>query len=566
MKQKMLALAITAISVMVMTGCNDDDNDSSSNNGGNANPTVATGDTFALSQAGQQLTSFNRNKPDTLVSQQTIRGLSNNDSLIGIDYRPADGKLYGVGRLGNIYVINPSNSQAELKSKLVADSTDTTLPFTSITGNEALMSVDFNPVADRLRVVGNDGQNLRINVDTGTTITDTVLNGSTTTATITSVAYTNSFAGTGSTRMFDIDVTGDRLYLQNPPNDGKLAESAPLGVNAEGSSSFDIDGITNQGYAVLNVGGTNQFYKINLASLGTTTATTTLVGSLPTGLTNIRGIALKPASDAGITIHGLTANNQLLSFKAGKPNEVTTPVTITGLVSGDTILGIDYRQRVSKENATKSGLLYGLSKLGNVYTINRDTGVATLSTSIKAADGTPIALSGTTFAVDFNPVVDRLRVVSDTGQSLAVNVDDGITAINGSINSSSVIPPKVAAVAYTNSFSAETAPSGTTLFDLDLANNLLATQNTMTGQLTTIGTLGITLGNTTAFDIAGGDNGLALASVTNGSANTSTLYRVNLTTGATTLAVSVNGTADAAASKIGSATTPALIDLAIWLK
>ncbi|RZA07378.1 MAG: DUF4394 domain-containing protein, partial [Moraxellaceae bacterium] len=250
MKQKALVIAITAICSVVLAGCNDDDANDIIDI---INSPTQTGNVLVLTDAGQ-LASFNSDKPDTLVSRETITGLRTNDSLVGIDYRPADNKLYGVGRLGNIYIIDPLTTRAEFKSAMTADTVDTTLPYAGITGDVTLMSVDFNPAADRLRVIGNDGQNLRINVDTGATTTDGVLNGVANTQ-VTSAAYTNSFAGTASTKLYDINVNNDRVYLQNPPNDGTLSDYANLGVNANGSSGFDIDGVSNKGYAVLNVGG-----------------------------------------------------------------------------------------------------------------------------------------------------------------------------------------------------------------------------------------------------------------------------------------------------------------------
>lgn len=562
MKQKTLVVAVATLCGLVLAGCNDSNSDDWMPI--ESKPTV-TGNVLVLTD-NNHLASFNMDKPDTLISSEKITGLKNNDSLIGIDYRPADGKLYAVGSLGTIYIIDPSTNRAELKSTLIADSADTTAPYTAISGNPALMSVDFNPAADRLRVIGNDGQNLRINVDTGATTTDGAINGAD--ATITSAAYSNSFAGTATTRLFDLDVKADRLYLQSPPNDGTLAVSAPLGINAEGSSGFDIDSNNNQGYAILNVGSKQQFYKIDINKLAATDSANVamLVGNLPSSLTSaaIRGLALKPASDAGVTIQGLSNSNQLISFKLTKPADVST-VAITGLTSGETIVGIDYRLRT--DVADKSGVLYGLSSLGNLYTINASTGAASNRRALTAAadDSTlPFTgLNGNSFAVDFNPAADRLRVISQTGQNLRINVDTGATITDGNLNG--LLNPQVAAAAYTNSY--QGAVSSTALFDLDNTSNRLLQQIPPNdGNLVSIGALGITLGTNSGFDIAGGDNGLALATVADVSSNTSSLYRINLTTGAATPAIAVGGTANLQASKIGTNTTPALIDLAIWLK
>lgn len=546
-KKPALVLAVAALCGLGLAGCNDDD-DMVSNPTPTTPTPMPTGDLIALTESGQ-IASVNRSAPSALVSTQTVSGLRTNDSLIGIDYRPADGKLYGVGALGNVYTIDPTTGVASFKAALVADATDTSSPFTRITGNASLMSLDFNPVPDRLRVVGNDGQNLRINVDTGATFTDTALSGGGSPI-VTAVAYTNSFAGAGSTRMFNIDVNQDRLYLQNPPNDGTLSSFASLGVNANGSSGFDIDGMNNMGYAALKVGSALQLHSINLGALGTETVAASLLGVLPASLGDVRGIALKPAMTTGVTVQGLTANNQLVSFSPLTPS-MTTSKAITGLMTGETIVGIDYRLRTETD---KSGVLYGLSNLGNLYIINSDTGAATGKLAL-TADPTdtsaPFAgLAGTAFAVDFNPVPDRMRVLSNTGQSLRINVDTGVTITDGAING--VTGAVVSAAAYTNSF--QRLNAGTTmLLDLDQTSNQLLLQSPPNdGTVAPIGAFGaaLTLSASNGMDIVGGDNGLVLA--TNGAG----LYRINLTTGAAT----------ELAAKIGSATTPALVDLAILLK
>lgn len=83
-------------------------------------------------------------------------------------------------------------------------------------------SIDFNPTVDRIRLVTNNGQNLRLNPETGLVAsTDLPINGGSSPA-ITSIAYTNSVAGTATTELFDVDATTGKLYKQVPPNDGTL--------------------------------------------------------------------------------------------------------------------------------------------------------------------------------------------------------------------------------------------------------------------------------------------------------------------------------------------------------
>lgn len=568
MNRKTLSLSTAILGSAFLLGCNSDSNNDSKPSATN------TGDVLILTSNGM-ISSINRDQPEKLVSNLKITGLQADEQLIGIDHRPKDGKLYAVGTMGNIYTLNPQTGRVTWVSKLVADPSDTTdgnAPYSKITGNPDLMTVNFNPAADRLRVIGNDGQNLRINVDTGATITDGNISSGTDSVSIIAAAYTNAMAGTGSTRLFSIDQNTDRIYLQNA-NAGTLGSSAMLasGVNISGGGGFDIDPINNVGYAALKAAGTYQLHHLNLATVGSDNAAVVESKNLPNlfQTAGIRGLALESAKDTGAHAFGLSANNQLLHFMVNSPNTVKQ-TNITGLKVGEKIVDIDFRFKTMTD---KSGMLYGLSDQSNLYTINMQTGMATLQTSLKAAmgDDNPFTtLLGTNFAVDFNPAADRLRVISNTGQSLRINVDTGDTITDGELNG--IEDAVVTAAAYTNSFQTPIAMIGTELFNLDQGNQLLVKQSPPNdGVLNSIGALGINLGLDNGFDIAGGDNGFALATVS-GMTGLSVLYRIDLnsdttiTTPRARLAINVDGTPNLAASTIGSTTTPQLIDLAIMLK
>lgn len=506
---------------------------------------VAPGDVFALT-ASNKLVSFNRDTPGTVRTTATVSGLQGGENLLGIDYRPADGKLYGVGSTGRLYTIDTESGVATLKSTLVADAADATAPFAALAGTD--FGVDFNPVADRLRIVSNTGQSLRINVDTGATTTDGAINGAAATTQVTASAYTNSFAGTGTTTLYALDTVTDTLYIQNPPNNGTLATPVPLGVDAGSANGFDIDARTNMGYMVASVGGARNLYSVNLAA----TNAATLVGALG-GSEDIRGIALRPAQAP--VVHGLTDDNRLVAFKAATPNTIDATVAITGLNGGETLLGIDYRP--------KDGMLYGLTSAARLVTIDAATGVVTAKATLMAdaADTTApyTAIAGTAFAVDFNPVADRLRVIGNTGQSLRINVDTGATTTDGAINRASGAAT-IAAAAYSNSIA---GAATTILYDLDSATDVLAMQVPPNdGTLVDVGRLGVDAAGDGGMDIAGGANGLALAALRTSATGASTLYRIDLMSGAAT---PVNGAATPATSVIGNGMA-GLRDIAILIK
>jgi hypothetical protein len=535
-------LIVSAVALM-LAACGSGSNDNTPIVGATPAPVVTPGDVFVLT-TGNRLVSYNIAAPVTARTNVAVTGLQASENLLGIDFRPADGQLYGVGSTGRLYTLNGATGAATLKSTLSADAADTTLPFTALAGTD--FGVDFNPVADRLRIVSNTGQSLRINVDTGATTTDGAINGGAANTAVNAAAYTNSFAGTASTTLYVIDAANNTLYTQNPPNNGTLTLPVALGVAATNIGGFDIDAKTNTGYAIMTVGGVRGLYSLNLAA---TSAPATLIGS--TGLEDARGLALR--TPAAPIAYGLTDDARIVTFKISTPNTLDTNVAVTGLASGERLLGVDVRP--------KDGLLYGVSSTGRIVTIDPATGAATVKATLAAdaADTTApyTAIAGTSFAVDFNPVADRLRVISSTGQSLRINVDTGATTTDGTINRTGAAPV-VTAAAYTNSYAGTTA---TSLYDIDLTSASLTLQNPPNdGTLVNVGALGVAVAGDVGFDIAGGANGLVVAALRTTATGPSTLYRIDLTTGAATLL-----TGSAATSAIGTGTV-GLVDVAIALK
>jgi hypothetical protein len=230
-----------------------------------------------------QLVVFDSSNPEMLQSARFIQGLAQNESLIGIDVRPADGMLYGVGTFGNIYRINTSNAQATYLSTL------------NVQLNGVEFGVDFNPVPDRLRIVSDLGQNLRINVDTGATIVDGSVNPSG--LNIVASAYTNSFAGATTTQLYNIDSWNNQLTLQNPPNAGTQVVVGSLGLNVSGLAGMDIftaNGNQHAFAALQLVGGVGSgLYRIDL-NTGSATALGMIGMSQSNQALAIRDIAIVP--------------------------------------------------------------------------------------------------------------------------------------------------------------------------------------------------------------------------------------------------------------------------------
>ncbi len=161
--------------------------------------------------------------------------LAGGASIVGFDVRPADGKLYGLTADGTIVTIDAKTGKWDKKSQLSEK-----LPM------GASFSVDFNPVADRMRVLASTGMSLRINVDDGKTTVDGALKYAETdgmkgkTPNVTAAGYSNSFAGTKETALYDIDANQGTLVKQAPPNDGILNTIGSLGVKLDGPIAFDV--------------------------------------------------------------------------------------------------------------------------------------------------------------------------------------------------------------------------------------------------------------------------------------------------------------------------------------
>jgi hypothetical protein len=192
--------------------------------------------------------------------------------LLGIDIRPADGKLYGVTESGQIVTIDPMSGAATKLSQLNER-------FES--GGRAV--VDFNPVADRLRLMGSSGMNLRVNVENGQVVRDGQLKYqpgtplADTTPRISAGAYTNSMMGASATMLLTVDAVLGQLNLQAPPNDGVQQMRGRIGEGVPASAAFDIltEGTTNTGYFLS--GGV--LHTINLEN-GTPAALGPVAGSM----------------------------------------------------------------------------------------------------------------------------------------------------------------------------------------------------------------------------------------------------------------------------------------------
>lgn len=602
---------------------------------------------FVVTSTNQLIRYDSSATPATADPPILITGLQGGETIVGIDFRPADGQLYALGSTSRLYTIDLVTAVATQVG---------TGQFATLLNGTAF-GFDFNPVPDRIRVVSDADQNLRLNPNDGTIAgVDTTLayvSGDPgpplppADPTIVASAYTNNVPGATTTTLYGIETATGALVRQgsaggtpSSPNAGQLTTIGALGfMPADALVGFDI-AASGTAFLVADPGTGDALYTVDLTTgaatlvgaLGglsgadvtafaainsvfnfsapsvivnenagtvsltvnrigqletpadvvctttngtatapddyTTTQTTLtfiagdpsetcvvpiiddvltagLVGfnvtlSMPTG-----GVVLGGTSRSGVvivdnevpspTMVGAAANGSLVRFNSAAPGTILGTIPVTGLQASETINGIDYRPA--------TGELYALGSTSALYVVNPTAGTAT-----GFAPFSPV-LNGTTFGFDFNPTVDRIRVVSDADQNFRLNPATG--ALAGTDTALSFAPgdanvgqdPNVAAVAYTNSFS---GTATTTLYGIDFGRDVLVRQGGPDGApspnggvLSTIGALGVDVTGVLGFDIVPNGPAFALLQVGGG---TPSLYLINLTNGTTVLIGAVGGT------------------------
>jgi hypothetical protein len=257
-----IALASVLLTVMNtgVTQANDDRNLNINRN------CVAGSNQSTLNVVGltndQRLICFNERNPGQARTLGVIQGLVGDTGLVGIDFRVQNNALYGVGNAGGVYIITVRNGIAQKVSQLteVLDGVN--------------FGVDFNPAADRLRVISDSGQNLRHNLNDNTTAVDDTLTYPPSTVPalgITGAAYTNNdFDINTATTLFDLDTALNQVVIQSPANSGTLAVTGKFPIITTPLVGFDIyttrkRRAENEGFASLVLSdGRARFFSVNL--------------------------------------------------------------------------------------------------------------------------------------------------------------------------------------------------------------------------------------------------------------------------------------------------------------
>jgi hypothetical protein len=227
------------------------------------------------------------------VTTLAVAGLPVGEHLLGVDVRPADGKLYALGATSRLYVVDRGTGVA--------------MPVGTKAFAPALAGIAFgfavNPVADKVRVQSDFDQNLRIDPTTGTATSDGMLSFAAgdpnqfQSPNLIASAYTNSVSGApADTLLYALDSTRDLLTKLVSPNDGQVTTVGALGIDITDVAGFHIWGGTSasgstplQAYAVLMTDATESgLYTIDLDS-----GAATLVGAIGSKLV-LHGLAVEP--------------------------------------------------------------------------------------------------------------------------------------------------------------------------------------------------------------------------------------------------------------------------------
>ncbi|TPG65992.1 DUF4394 domain-containing protein [Hymenobacter nivis] len=504
-----------------------------------------------------------------------ITGVAVGQTLIGMDYRPNTGTLYALGYDPSI-AFDATQQTFNARLYVLDPTTAVATPVGTAAGislnlgtNVTRIGFDFNPTVDRIRVEGSSTRaNYRLNPNTGgiaafdspPLLTYPAAPNNAYAPVIGSVAYTNSYAGSTSTALYALDIPGvgssdqeaiapnsGLLSFQNPPNGGVL--SNPKAITLDGNSFgspvaanvdvyFDPSTGTNKGYLTYvkaraaNGTSSSDFYDIDVTTGVATNKRNILSPSLGTPF-DIRDIAVAIAPPTQPALVGqllyAVAGGNLISFDSGAPGTVRSAVNFGGgITTGETTVGIDFRPATGQLYALGYNATAGTA---TVYSVNLTTGGFTA-----AGPAIALALGAATDRVgfDFNPTVDRIRVLATNGNDYRLNPNNGALVIK---DGNLTVATAGSAAAYTNSSS---AANSTALYDYDATAGQLYLQSPPNdGTLVAVGGAG---GPTSAdgadFDIFNTrgttTNAAFLALSPSGTANNfDNLYTVDLAAGTT---------------------------------
>ena len=255
---------------------------------------IAPAKLFALTDSNG-LFSFDSDSPGTISAVIPITGLAAGQLLKAIDFRPANGELYGVAisgmgpYTGQLYTINTTTGAA----------TAIGVAFSSTLTTASGYDIDFNPTVDRIRLVNADEENIRLNPNSGAiTFVDTAITGA---SNLSAAAYSNNYVGATATTLYGVDFSTDDLMTVGglnsapSPNGGVATKVVDVSVITTSGTSdrLGLDILTtlegNTAFYLGVVSSEQRIYTLNLA-----TGAATLLGAVGNGAAAVFDIAVEP--------------------------------------------------------------------------------------------------------------------------------------------------------------------------------------------------------------------------------------------------------------------------------
>lgn len=242
---------------------------------------------------GAELIKFNAGQPRRVLARVPVTGGVAGDPLVGIDYRVSRGVLFALSALGRLYTLDTTSG------RLTPVGSGAPLPLTG-----RALGFDFNPAADRIRVIADNGLNLRLHPDTGAlAATDPPLAyapGDTRAGQVpqaVAAAYTYHPSNDKLTTNYAIDRAAGTLVMQGSaegvvpvvsPNTGLLRTVGALGTGPVDDAAFDIADVKNTPLAALRQQGRTRLYLLDLPS-----GRASLLGTVGDGRP-LAGLAIEP--------------------------------------------------------------------------------------------------------------------------------------------------------------------------------------------------------------------------------------------------------------------------------
>ena len=213
-----------------------------------------------------QLIAISAAQPGRIARSVTLSGLDDGERLLGIDYRVAYGVMFALGSSNRVFTVDVVSGALTPVG---------TSAFASGLEGERF-GFDFNPAADRIRIVSERGLNLRVHPETSAIVDyepdeaglqpDAALSYAVgdlhagQAPRIVAAAYTYNTEDEKLTTNFAIDAARGTLVRQGSiegqqpvvsPNSGQLHTVGALGIEGIVDAHFDISDVTNTALAAV---------------------------------------------------------------------------------------------------------------------------------------------------------------------------------------------------------------------------------------------------------------------------------------------------------------------------